>query len=566
MRMTPHAPSLRFAACLLTAALAAGGCSDDPDPTGDTDTGGNDVGNDASEDTGGDMGEDVEVGGDTAEDGGADAPDVPTEVTVSEYFVTENTRNVLAAIATLETEPATTAVITVTGPERTFTIEWPEEPATEYEVPILGLRPETEYTFDVRVRAADGTEATAGNETWETAELPTDFPPMNVLTATDGVSPGFTMFSANRWNPSLDQNYGYIVIMDSEGVPVWYYRAGVPVGDANRLANGNIVYVAGVNAAYEVDMTGEDLNFFFPRDLGTESFHHAVLGAPEDDTLFIVGTERREVSGYPTEGEETATYNVIGDVILHFDRERNRLGRWTVFDWYDPTDVPQDLEHVYWESFNDPFWDFLYDGNTKDWSHVNNVHFDPRDPNMMIVSLRHLDAIAKVDLAENELIWTFGPNGDFTMVGDGEWQYHQHAPQLLADGTMIVYDNGNGRNAEPNGENSYSRVVHYALDEEEMTAEQLWEYRGDEQYFARFVGDVDFVDNGNVLITDGGILSDPTIPETSPDGGRFGRLVEVTYEEEPEVVLEVEIRDPDGDASVGYNLFRSIRFADLYPE
>ncbi len=360
---------------------------------------------------------------------------------------------------------------------------------------------------------------------------------------------------AVEWG-SVASRYSYGAVVDPSGLATLTgYTQGAFMNQTNAggldafvarydTTSGNLIWVQ------QLGSSGDDAG----RDIVSDS----------SGNLYVVGTERREIGGYPTETEETATYDVVGDVILHFDREGNRLDRWTVFDWFDPTDVPEDLDDVYWESFNDPFWDFLYGGGTKDWSHVNNVHTDPRNDNHLILSVRHLDVIAKVDLEANTLLWSLGPHSDdFTMVGDGEWQYHQHAPQMQDDGSILVYDNGNGRNGEENGADSYTRVVHYAVDEDDMEVEQLWEYRGEEQYFARFVGDVDFVDNGNVLITDGGILSDPTIPETSPDGGRFGRLVEVTYEDDPRVVLEVVIGDDSQDE--GYNLFRSTRFDSFYP-
>ena len=53
---------------------------------------------------------------------------------------------------------------------------------------------------------------------------------------------------------------------------------------------------------------------------------------------------------------------------------------------------------------------------------------------------------------------------------------------------------------------NYSRAVEFAIDEESMEIEQVWEYGSDieEILYASFVSDVDWLDNGNILIDFGG--------------------------------------------------------------
>ena len=532
-------------ACLLGMLVA---CESDP---GDGDTGGV---ADGANDTGGDT--------------GAEPDYVAEGPTIESFYLTESPESVLAILVEVETDRNTiltvkvehvdSGVVTVFEPRDVF------NHSTSHEFYVLGLVAETTYEISIVVEDVSGNTEGSEPESYTTAPLPSDFPPVRVNAIdTERVSPGYTLVNVNRWNPGNDQNFGYLIAFDEAGQVVWYHNAGIPLGDVELRENGNILYVAGVNAGFEIDFSGEQAGFWFAPNIGMESVHH-YLGETPGGNLIAIGTERRVIDGYATADGGTTSYNVIGDVINEFTQEGEQVDSWSIFDYLDPLDVPEDLDDPYWDSFNDNFWDFLYEGgSSKDWSHANAVLFDPSDGHML-VSLRHLDTILKIDRDNDELVWRLGPDGDFTMTGDGEWPYHQHGPELQANGNILVYDNGNHRPGLAEGEHYFTRAVEYAFDEDEMTAEEVWEFRGEEPYFAPYVGAVQRLENGNVLITDGGILSDSTARETDPDGGRWGRIVEVTHTDPGEVVWSVEIRD-NSDALVGYNLSRAIRFSSFYP-
>jgi hypothetical protein len=78
------------------------------------------------------------------------------------------------------------------------------------------------------------------------------------------------------------------------------------------------------------------------------------------------------------------------------------------------------------------------------------------------------------------------------------------------------------------------------------------------------VGDANRLSNGNILISNGGLLTDPHQPPEPPN--RFwARIAEVTYETPAQVVFELEIKDDSSDDSIGYNIYRAIRLPSLYP-
>ncbi len=113
---------------------------------------------------------------------------------------------------------------------------------------------------------------------------------------------------------------------------------------------------------------------------------------------------------------------------------------------------------------------------------------------------------------------------------------------------------------------SFSRAVEYSIDEENMEVSEIWSYGDpeDEKFFARFVGDADWMPQmGNVLINYGGLVSDAegNPVETGPGHMRV-RVVEVTHDTPAEKVFELFI---DDERPAGWNMFRAARLPSLYP-
>lgn len=482
-------------------------------------------------------------------------PDAGVPPQIASVTITENPLAGLSATIEIATDVPTTASVSVTGADHgTWTIPYDSGTGVAHVIPVLGMRPERHYTFSVTVSAA-GLETTDDTLTYDTAALPADFPPLAATVHDAGrVSPGVTLIDVARWNPGPDRDWGLLVALDEDGEVVWYYQHDARLGDVEHLSNGRLAVVVGDHAIIEIDAMGNLTNEWTAADLGLDSIHHEVHELPGGN-LLTLSTELRTVDGY--EGGGTS-YDVVGDVAVELERNGGIVATWSTFDVLDPLRVRM--------GFHAPFWNAIYpeatDG-TKDWTHGNAAIYDPADDSI-ILSLRHQDWLAKIDRETGNLVWVLGEDGDFAMTGTGEWQFHQHAPELSGDGSLLLFDNGNGRSTLGQDDVPFSRVVEYALDPQAMEVTQIWEYRNTTPYFAPFVGDADRLGNGNVLITDGGMVDDPAVPLQDPGNLKSARILEVTGEAAPAKVWEVTVRDDAATGAVGYHVYRADRLGSLY--
>ena len=131
-----------------------------------------------------------------------------------------------------------------------------------------------------------------------------------------------------------------------------------------------------------------------------------------------------------------------------------------------------------------------------EWTHCNGVT-ELVDGNICI-SFRQTSQVIFIDKATGDVYWRYGP---------GELS-HQHNPTQLANGNLLIFDNGEHRTVG----SVYSRVVEL----DPTTKEIVWQYRGDPalSFFSTGISSAQRLDNGNTFICD----------------GRTGRLFEVTTE------------------------------------
>jgi hypothetical protein len=141
-----------------------------------------------------------------------------------------------------------------------------------------------------------------------------------------------------------------------------------------------------------------------------------------------------------------------------------------------------------------------------DWTHGNALTIDPLDNNYLL-SLRSFCQILKISRTTGAVLWRLGGIGnDFTFIGENPtnapfYFIGQHYVHRLANGNILLFDNGNPQTAWPWLQpRSYSRAVEYHLDETNMTATLVWQYRHVPDVFTPNQGIVQRFRNGNTYI------------------------------------------------------------------
>lgn len=166
---------------------------------------------------------------------------------------------------------------------------------------------------------------------------------------------------------------------------------------------------------------------------------------------------------------------------------------------------------------------------SSDWLHTNAITWVTGTEDIL-VSGRNQSAVFRISWPEGKIKWILGnSNGWLPMFqkylltpsgSNFEWQYNQHAPDILPDQDgnpdtldVLLFDNGNQRfefDAELQRKiaanevvapENYSRLVQYRINEKTMTVSQIWEF-GKEYgsvLYAPARGDANLLANGNRL-------------------------------------------------------------------
>lgn len=553
----------------------------------------------------------------TASEGGAPDPtssrastdtDVDTDVVDGTATIDALDHPLLADLQ-LELPADLVPVVRLVGPDTTVDVPVPVpgDAATEHVILLAGMRADTDYTVEVDLVDEAGVAAGHLEDiTHTTGSLPEGLPPMTAaVSEPEQMAGGLTMFNLLdlRDDFAPDENgdgsdeppppAGWIVMVDEAGEVVWYHNTPHPIGDVTQLADGTILHEFNDTAARRIDLRGETLeewagtvitgrlrNDAFGRQVvgddpvvvDTDAMHHDHQILP-DGTHATLSTELRVLDGFPEPqcGEDPATfdgtYHLVGDIVTIFEPDTGEIvEEFNLFDYFDPRSDPAGF-NLCGLDFDFVFPNWVYrevDGAARDWTHANAIELDEAN-NTLIISIRHLDALIGLrwqDDAEGEagdLLWHSGPRGDMELLS-GEWHLHQHAPEVQPDGTLLLYDNGNNREGLGGPDAPlYSRAVVFAIDPDAGTVEQLWEHRStvdDAPAFAAFVGDADFLENGNVLITDGGLNG------LSANADLSAQLVEVVpdvTDGEDEVVFRFEV-----EGGPGWLIYRSERIPSVY--
>jgi arylsulfate sulfotransferase len=422
-------------------------------------------------------------------------------------------------------------------------------------VPVLGLFADT--TTSVRIEIVDDSsrrrfvhdERIATRlETDENDAFRQGYPEISADTRSAArMEPGMTLLSFSMGNEGRFATRP--IVIDSSGAIRWVLRLdflGEWASPVERLENGNLIFGRG-RYVYEYSMLGRRVNAW---DIGRHGYtqHH--------DIFEITSGGRK---GNLVVAVDKVGLDTVEDFVIEIDRTGALVNTW---DFRQVLDVSrQDLLK-----------------NPSDWLHMNAVFHDPKD-DTIVISGRN-QGLVKVDGA-NSLKWIIAPHkgwGAAGKTGKGfdtseflltaiasdetpyprevqlglanveggaafDWPWGQHAPKLLPNGDILLFDNGFNRQFK-GSKSGFSRAVEYRVDEKARTVRQVWQYgadRGDD-FFSTIISDVDVLAwTKNRLVTSGSVRVSPDDPHAY--------VTEIRYPDGA-VVHEVRIRFKDAHSDL----------------
>jgi hypothetical protein len=377
---------------------------------------------------------------------------------------------------------------------RTFNTPLQAGTGTETGVLLPGLRPDSTYTIQHIIHNGALIDEYGPELTYSTGSIPISIPTVEVIVPP--INPGVNALLA------VSVINGISLIVDEAATPVWYMPTG---DDIFRPTGDGWTAISSTHEMKIVDYTGQarrsiNLNALnsqltargFPNTLVV---HHEVRPLPQH-RFAVFGLYERLLTNQQGPG----AVDVVGDTVIVVDDQMRVVWTWDSFDHLDVT-RPAILGDVIPDGFLGIHLQLASQAN--DWTHMNSIDYDPKDGNLLL-SIRHQAWVVKVayenGAGDGHIIWRLGEGGDYTIKSDdpSPWFSYQHDANVLPDGRIAVYDNGNVRVGKDGG-NSRGQV--YILDEKSRTA--TLEINIDLGMYSSFLGSAALTPDGSLHFNSG---------------------------------------------------------------
>ena len=213
-------------------------------------------------------------------------------------------------------------------------------------------------------------------------------------------------------------------------------------------------------------------------------------------------TEYFRMIGYEADGV-TLEFQWYGQKIVEWNENHEVVWSWNPFDHFTMDDY-DNYEGTWYAAYFDQEFD---------WMHSNAFHFDEEE-SVIYVSHRHLSRITKIAYPSGDVIWNMGlpieymSSGNDHICSDLMFSF-QHDIQLLDDGTLLFFDNGNLSEMLLGDSNPTTRIRRVRVIDNSY-CETVWDYELPQNLHGLGMGSVQLLDNGNYSIyTYGSGLGNP---------------------------------------------------------
>jgi hypothetical protein len=324
--------------------------------------------------------------------------------------------------------------------------------------------------------------------------IPSDFPTFQIQVFDNPSSGKIFLCPFLRGTP----RYTYLTILDEMITPVFLSKRPESMNDFKLQPNGLITFfdtrtrwMYAMNSCYAIIDS-------FRCGNGSLTDGHDFQMLPNGHA-FLMSYDTRVVDmGVLLPGGNPAS-EVTGVIIQELDENKRVVFEWSSWEHYAITDATHEVMTA----------------AAIDYVHANALEVDS-DGNILLCA-RNMDEITKINRSTGDIMWRLGGiNNQFTFMNDSLHFSHQHDIRRLPNGNITMFDNGNYHNPP------MSRAVEYHLNEQQRTAELVWEFRNTPNLYASATGNVQRLPNGNTFISWG---STNVITEVRPDGTKALEIV-----------------------------------------
>ncbi|HEY3485704.1 MAG TPA: aryl-sulfate sulfotransferase, partial [Ilumatobacteraceae bacterium] len=350
--------------------------------------------------------------------------------------------------------------------------------------------------------------------------LPPRFP--HIATSGSGANaPGWYLL-ANGAETTTDN---YLMILNGDGVPVWY-REGAPSRTPRNLQlmdNGDLTWFESAGFAFGIDPA----NGYDRRELdGTlvttykvappnATNHHDLVELSNGNVLLtsmpLVDAEPDQTC-HPQPGTGTTTATKVAGARIE---EVSADGSTTVWSWEMPADL--------WLA--GMLVDICFTPAPNEW-YLSSVHPNgitvSADESTVYLSARHHDAIYAIDRATGDIEWKLGGipvHGvpSLTIVGDPrDGPKRPHDPRILPNGHLTMFDNRSSLPFAPT--TGAARYLEYAIDESAMTATFVRQVSDPQGRPSGALGSARLQPDGSLVVNWGSIGLGPVFTEFDAAG------------------------------------------------
>lgn len=322
-------------------------------------------------------------------------------------------------------------------------------------------------------------ESTGLEQNYEIVYLPSDFPELRVTTLTDGVASG-PIYLGLRGPESH-----FVTTIDNRGVPLFYRKLDGRPSNFTRHANGQRSYTVPAN---EQTPNGRSISEHVILDDNFEEIRRV-------RTIGLEHTDNHEFLIRSNGNHVFLAYEASTRDLTLFGGDENGLVEDSIVQEVDLND-----QVIYeWNSWDRIFFGDALRPHPTEYAHVNSIVFD--SDNNAIVSARGTSQVSKIDRSSGELSWTIGgKTNPLTFINDPYSNLcGPHTASVLANGNILIFDNGQYCWPEVPQRGELTRVVEYSVDESARTAELVWSYSQPDAV-ALSGGSAQRLSNGNTMI------------------------------------------------------------------